>query len=651
MVNPCLPITWVLSSEAFNSDPHAAAVATCYDVTVVFTNNFESDPYLKQLQAAFFLSGNMSSSHGTPTDFNLITLSRMFYVRAYMAAAAQQRRVFHLENDNMNYEPLAPLDAAYQQCGFVLAAPIRDLKFTVLGFAYLASAKALTTMVEYYVAVLEQGKEKVKRKLHTIWINDMSLTASYIKDHPSKFSILPVRPDTRFSNPNCGFDRTGSLVDGASVAVYHLGDFHKKTPFANKKGWGSYQTFDPIPFDLQWHLREYVDLEVACTQPVLVPKDGVGPPLRFVNLHVHHKALQQTRGACLSRATTAYTDHLAALPWLGHTLEADLAGQTALLDNVDGTTAKGMDRRPSYPLITGDGFRAACGRWCGVDGCNFRPSDVVRGDCIFLDTTNLRTKRTTVEYVQRFVRDTLGQIAKPVVVVTHNGDVSMPDGDSHAPYEPHWPTETFSGALSHPNITRWLATNCYWTGVESGATRPHNLECIPIGVENRYNRIGSHPEVYFRAMKGGRVVQDGHHLLVAFTPHRLKPGRARALEALNQSWVTRRSGSRQQWIRDVQSHRFTLCPHGHGLDSHRTWEVLLLGGVPIVRSSTLDSMYDGLPVVIVTDWADVTEARLEAAWQWVQTTPFQMDRMFWPYWAGRLELARAASKSWGVPHT
>lgn len=56
---------------------------------------------------------------------------------------------------------------------------------------------------------------------------------------------------------------------------------------------------------------------------------------------------------------------------------------------------------------------------------------------------------------------------------------------------------------------------------------------------------------------------------------------------------------------------FSVSPHGNGLDCHRTWEDLVLGCIVIVKTSPLDSLYDGLPVVIVNDWSEVTEENLE----------------------------------------
>ncbi len=59
---------------------------------------------------------------------------------------------------------------------------------------------------------------------------------------------------------------------------------------------------------------------------------------------------------------------------------------------------------------------------------------------------------------------------------------------------------------------------------------------------------------------------------------------------------------------------FEASPHGNGLDCHRTWEALLLKTIPIVKTSPLDSMYDGLPVVIIDDWREIDQSKLDA-WQ------------------------------------
>ena len=68
--------------------------------------------------------------------------------------------------------------------------------------------------------------------------------------------------------------------------------------------------------------------------------------------------------------------------------------------------------------------------------------------------------------------------------------------------------------------------------------------------------------------------------------------------------------SRSQLWREKTRYAFVVSPRGHGMDCHRTWESLLLGSIPIVKRSPLDSLYDGLPVVIVNEWNEITAQSL-----------------------------------------
>jgi hypothetical protein len=58
---------------------------------------------------------------------------------------------------------------------------------------------------------------------------------------------------------------------------------------------------------------------------------------------------------------------------------------------------------------------------------------------------------------------------------------------------------------------------------------------------------------------------------------------------------------------EYTKYRFGFSPRGNGLDCHRTWEMLFFGMVPIVRTSSLDALYTGLPVLIVKNWTDICQ--------------------------------------------
>jgi len=58
--------------------------------------------------------------------------------------------------------------------------------------------------------------------------------------------------------------------------------------------------------------------------------------------------------------------------------------------------------------------------------------------------------------------------------------------------------------------------------------------------------------------------------------------------------------------KNMLDYAFVLSPFGNGMDCHRTWEALLCGCIPIVRSSVFDELFEGLPVLIVDKWEDIS---------------------------------------------
>jgi hypothetical protein len=119
-----------------------------------------------------------------------------------------------------------------------------------------------------------------------------------------------------------------------------------------------------------------------------------------------------------------------------------------------------------------------------------------------------------------------------------------------------------------------------------------------------------------------------------------------------------------EWLQAIGEHRFVLAPFGHGLDTHRVSEILMMGGIPVMRRSTISSCYDdsdnsyvahghqpsaapgaktktrgSLPVVIVDRWEDVTKERLESEWARLSKIPnshWDWRRLFIYHWIDRI---------------
>jgi hypothetical protein len=66
----------------------------------------------------------------------------------------------------------------------------------------------------------------------------------------------------------------------------------------------------------------------------------------------------------------------------------------------------------------------------------------------------------------------------------------------------------------------------------------------------------------------------------------------------------------ESWTKMI-NYKYVISPLGNGLDCHRTWEAIVLGCIPIVKSSVLDPLYNGLPVLIVKNWSDINQDLLD----------------------------------------
>lgn len=67
---------------------------------------------------------------------------------------------------------------------------------------------------------------------------------------------------------------------------------------------------------------------------------------------------------------------------------------------------------------------------------------------------------------------------------------------------------------------------------------------------------------------------------------------------------------RKNYLSEVREYGLVLCPKGNGYDSHRIWETLYLGGIPIVKIGELPIKFpssDQIPILIIKDWNQILD--------------------------------------------
>ncbi len=84
----------------------------------------------------------------------------------------------------------------------------------------------------------------------------------------------------------------------------------------------------------------------------------------------------------------------------------------------------------------------------------------------------------------------------------------------------------------------------------------------------------------------------------------------------------------------VFTHRFVICPEGNGMDTHRTWESLYMGAIPVELKNNNNRFYEDLPILLIDDWEELTEEFLKDKYNQMMggSRSWNYDKLKMSYW-------------------
>lgn len=210
---------------------------------------------------------------------------------------------------------------------------------------------------------------------------------------------------------------------------------------------------------------------------------------------------------------------------------------------------------------------------------------------------------------------TLAKIKVKFVLVSGDCDNTMPYDVLRA--------DEFEKFITNPNMLHWFTQN-------TNISHP-KMTIIPIGL-NYHTLVNGHwswgsakqpleqERLLMQVATNALPLQ--HRALRCYVNFKASPNmkkrfisdRTDALAQIPSSltYAEEISVNRMKSWTTQSFYSFVISPHGNGYDCHRTWEALVLGSIPIVKTSPIDALYDGLPVLIVKQWSDVTAELLRA---------------------------------------
>lgn len=262
----------------------------------------------------------------------------------------------------------------------------------------------------------------------------------------------------------------------------------------------------------------------------------------------------------------------------------------------------------SFPYISGDTWRHYVDHVLS-DCERFLPGKVEGGDVIFVEQSSLSIFQSLYQ----------PRIQCPYILITANCDMG---GDDPIPGK-------YENVMHDPHLVAWFTQNI---------DRPSNskLHPIPIGLANRkwgWGKIELYNERIPEARSRIRTEWVYGNFAVGSNRKVRQPVWDYFSENTIDGWVKMIPfRDHLEYMQEMPSFRFVLCPPGNGLDTHRAWESLLLGCYPIVISSTLNPLYEDLPVLILDKWEDLNRELLEKKYEEFKGRSWNYEKLYFPYW-------------------
>jgi len=264
------------------------------------------------------------------------------------------------------------------------------------------------------------------------------------------------------------------------------------------------------------------------------------------------------------------------------------------------------------PFISADGFRTFADFAYDDLDRSMQPESVGAGSTVFV--------KGDEPYFDEFFERIHPRIAAPYILITHYMDEDGPG--------------RFRAYLDDPKIIAWFTENYDGT--------PHpKIHSLPIGIAN-YNWHAGNVETIRRVESLALPKAHFCHMSMRTWTFRAERELAWRLFANAPFCYTTEYKPFEEYLIDCASSKFAISPRGNARDTHRVWECIHFNTIPIVKTSTLDSLYEGLPVLIVDEWEQVTEPFLIEKYEAMSKQTYSMEKMTMEYWINQINEAKLA---------
>ena len=171
--------------------------------------------------------------------------------------------------------------------------------------------------------------------------------------------------------------------------------------------------------------------------------------------------------------------------------------------------------------------------------------------------------------------------------------------------------------------------------------RSEKIISIPIGLENKYN----FPDIRKIDKMKSKLQERKYLINLCYINHNVSTNVSKRsgiyeLFSNDVNFTIERGQNGKDfdnYLEKVYNHKFVICPEGNGLDTHRTWECLYLGTIPVEKRNINNSFYEGkLPICFVDDWSELTSDFLESEYERIKNTHWNLEMLTFTFWKNKI---------------
>lgn len=84
-----------------------------------------------------------------------------------------------------------------------------------------------------------------------------------------------------------------------------------------------------------------------------------------------------------------------------------------------------------------------------------------------------------------------------------------------------------------------------------------------------------------------------------------------------------------QYLDNLNISKYSICPRGYGVDTHRVYESIVMNSIPIVLTSILDPLYNKLNCIILNSWDEIKNG--------LPDKTLNREQVTFDYWRNEIE--------------